>query len=39
MTINEAIAKRVLFLLSKEHITQYRLEQEAGLRMEQWIEY
>ena len=31
MTINDAIAKRVLFLLSKEHITQYRLEQEAGI--------
>ena len=30
MTINDAVAKRVLFLL-KKNMTQYRLEQNSGI--------
>ena len=31
MTINDAVAKRVLFLLKNKNMTQYRLEQNSGI--------
>ena len=31
MTINDAVAKRVLFLLKNKNMTQYRLEQTSGI--------
>lgn len=32
MTVNNAVAKRILSLLQQKHITQYRLEQESGIQ-------
>ena len=32
MTVNNAVAKRVLSLLQEKHMTQYRLEQESGIQ-------
>lgn len=32
MTVSGAVAKRVLDLLNKNEMTQYRLEQEAGIQ-------
>ena len=32
MTVNEAVAKRILTLLNEKGITQYRLEQESGIQ-------
>ncbi len=32
MTVNDAVAKRVLALLKEKGISQYRLEQESGIQ-------
>lgn len=32
MTVNDAVAKRVAFLLKEKGISQYRLEQESGIQ-------
>lgn len=32
MTVNEAVAKRILTLLNEKKMTQYRLEQESGIQ-------
>lgn len=32
MTVNDAVAKRILKLLSEKGITQYRLEQNSGIQ-------
>ena len=32
MTVNEAVAKRILALLKEKNMTQYRLEQESGIQ-------
>ena len=39
MTVNDAVAKRVLQLLEENHMTQYRLEQLSGIQHGhmQWI--
>ena len=39
MTVNDAVAKRVLALLNEKHMTQYRLEQCSGIQHGhmQWI--
>lgn len=31
MTVNDAIAKRIIKLLAEKNITQYRLEKESGI--------
>lgn len=31
MTVNDAVAKRIIKLLAEKKITQYRLEQESGI--------
>ena len=39
MTVNDAVAKRIINLLSEKKITQYRLEQLSGIQHGhmQWI--
>ena len=39
MTVNDAVAKRIIELLSKKKMTQYRLEQLSGIQHGhmQWI--
>ncbi len=39
MTVNDAVAKRVISLLAKKKMTQYRLEQLSGIQHGhmQWI--
>ena len=39
MTVNDAVAKRIIFLLSEKKMTQYRLEQLSGISHGhmQWI--
>lgn len=32
MTVNDAVAKRVAFLLKEKGMSQYRLEQESGIQ-------
>ena len=32
MTVNDAVAKRILCLLQEKDMTQYRLEQESGIQ-------
>lgn len=32
MTVNDAVAKRTIQLLSEKNITQYRLEQQSGIQ-------
>lgn len=32
LTVNDAVAKRIIKLLSEKKITQYRLEQESGIQ-------
>ena len=32
MTVNDAVARRIIQLLSEKKITQYRLEQESGIQ-------
>jgi len=32
LTVNDAVAKRILKLLQEKKMTQYRLEQESGLQ-------
>ena len=32
MTVNDAVARRIIKLLSEKKITQYRLEQESGIQ-------
>jgi transcriptional regulator with XRE-family HTH domain len=32
LTVNEAVAKRILALLKEKNMTQYRLEQESGIQ-------
>ena len=32
MTVNDAVAKRILKLLQEKNISQYRLEQESGIQ-------
>lgn len=32
MTVNDAVAKRILKLLQQKNMTQYRLEQESGIQ-------
>lgn len=32
MTVNNAVAKRILALLQEKQITQYRLEQQSGIQ-------
>ena len=32
MTVNNAVAKRILRLLEEKNISQYRLEQESGIQ-------
>ena len=31
MTVNDAVAKRIIKLLAEKNITQYRLEQDSGI--------
>ena len=31
MTVNEAVARRIIKLLAEKNITQYRLEQDSGI--------
>ena len=31
MTVNDAVAKRIINLLSEKNITQYKLEQDSGI--------
>ena len=39
MTVNDAVATRILQLLTQKNMTQYRLEQQSGIqhRHMQWI--
>ena len=39
MTVNDAVAKRVVNLLAEKNMTQYRLEQQSGIQHGhmQWI--
>lgn len=39
MTVNDAVATRILQLLTQKNMTQYRLEQQSGIQHEhmQWI--
>ena len=39
MTVNDAVAKRIIKLLKEKNITQYRLEQQSGIQHGhmQWI--
>ncbi len=39
MTVNDAVAKRIVQLLSEKKMTQYRLEQLSGIQhgLMQWI--
>ena len=39
MTVNDAVTKRIIFLLSEKKMTQYRLEQLSGISHGhmQWI--
>lgn len=39
MTVNDAVAKRIIELLDKKKMTQYRLEQNSGIQHGhmQWI--
>ena len=39
MTVNDAVAKRIIELLDKKKMTQYRLEQSSGIQHGhmQWI--
>lgn len=32
MTVNDAVAKRVAYLLKQRNMSQYRLEQESGIQ-------
>lgn len=32
MTVNDAVAKRIIQLLDKKNMTQYRLEKESGIQ-------
>ena len=32
MNVNDAVAKRILYLLSEKNMSQYRLEQNSGLQ-------
>lgn len=39
MTVNDAVAKRIIKLLKEKNMTQYRLEQQSGIQHGhmQWI--
>ena len=39
MTVNDAVATRILQLLTQKNMTQYRLEQQSGIQHghKQWI--